>query len=77
MATNVNATKSQTQGTPTKSPQHQQQAQSSNFETLDKSSSNTLKVVILVFYWLVLKVFFFQWESLCNASIKRHETKNY
>ncbi|XP_046406944.1 CTTNBP2 N-terminal-like protein isoform X2 [Ischnura elegans] len=43
MASNVNPNRLQSQGTPTKSPQHMQQQQSSGFEQLDKSSSNTLK----------------------------------
>ncbi|XP_071440126.1 CTTNBP2 N-terminal-like protein isoform X2 [Hetaerina americana] len=43
MASNVNPNRIQSQGTPTKSPQHMQQQQSSGFEQLDKSSSNTLK----------------------------------
>ncbi|GLG97340.1 Uncharacterized protein GBIM_04117 [Gryllus bimaculatus] len=43
MASNVNSPKVSSQTTATKSPQHQQQPQTSNFEPLDKSSSNTLK----------------------------------
>lgn len=43
MASNVNPNRVQSQGTPTKSPQHMQQQQSSGFEQLDKSTSNTLK----------------------------------
>ncbi|XP_066997419.2 CTTNBP2 N-terminal-like protein isoform X2 [Anabrus simplex] len=43
MASNANSPKTSSQGISSKSPQHQQQAQTSNFEPLDKSSSNTLK----------------------------------
>lgn len=43
MASNVNTSKVQCQGPPTKSTQCQQQTQALNYEPLDKSSSNTLK----------------------------------
>lgn len=43
MASNVNSPKVSSQTSASKSPQHLQQPQASNFEPLDKSSSNTLK----------------------------------
>uniref|UniRef100_A0A1B6EA52 Cortactin-binding protein-2 N-terminal domain-containing protein n=1 Tax=Clastoptera arizonana TaxID=38151 RepID=A0A1B6EA52_9HEMI len=43
MASNVNISKVQCQGPPSKSTQCQQQNQALNYEPLDKSSSNTLK----------------------------------
>jgi hypothetical protein len=43
MATSVNSSTALNQGT-SKSPQRHQQGQGASFESLDKSSSNTLKV---------------------------------
>lgn len=55
MATNINSSKDSSYGMSTKSPPHQQ-GQGSSFETLDKSSSNTLKVCHRCFIQVTTKI---------------------
>lgn len=61
MATNINSSKDSSYGMSTKSPPHQQ-GQGSSFETLDKSSSNTLKVCHRCFIQVTTKLRCHNWQ---------------